>query len=81
MGKATRTGKAKTMSATMAYSAPQPKGQVRFCHITQRTGSTEPMFYQRTDGTIVANLVGYRIEPLSDEERRALGDTTAGEGE
>lgn len=55
------------------------KGQVVACIVTPRTDHAWPMFYGRTDGTIVANLVGYRITPLSDEEMRALGYGQAGD--
>lgn len=66
--------------SAIVYSNDTEKGQVRFCEITRRNGDTTSMFYYRTDGTIVANLVGYRITPLTDEEMRALGYGPAGYG-
>lgn len=56
------------------------KGAVRHCIITPRRDSAEPMFYGRADGTIVANLVGYRITPLTEDEMRALGYKPDGDG-
>lgn len=65
--------------AGVSYGNDEPKGQIVACIVTPRTDHAWPMFYGRTDGTIVANLVGYRITPLTDEEMRALGCTPAGE--
>lgn len=66
--------------SAIVYSNDTEKGQIRFCEITRRNNDTISMFYQRSDGTIVANLVGYRITPLTDEEMRALGYGPAGDG-
>lgn len=51
------------------------KGKLKNCLLVP--GAKGPMFYQRKDGTIVANLDGYAIVPRAEYERLALADERA----
>jgi len=47
------------------------KGKVRFCIISgyDQTKSRAPLFFQRKDGTIVANIEGFAIISLAEFDR------------
>jgi len=51
---------------TAPLSAERVKGKLISCLLIPREGDEGPMFYQRKDETIVANLEGYAILPLRD---------------
>ena len=47
----------------------ESKGQLVHCFMSINDCSSEPMFFQREDGTIVANLVDKAIVPLAEYRR------------
>jgi len=50
----------------------EPKGKLKNCMLIPKSRKKNDwMFMQRADGTIVANLDGYMIRPLTKEELRA----------